>query len=304
MIRYLRNEEIDSKKWDSCIKDAMPSLIYAYSWYLDVVCDNWDALVYGEYEAVMPIPYTSRFGIKLAIQPPFTQQLGVFSRIALDEKLVHQFLEAIPSHFRWVKLNLNFRNRMRDSFQLRSNFVLDLIPDYHTLSQNYASDLGRGIKSSQKSNCALLEGIDTASMMELIDYQNQTKSMGLSEKSISRLSNLIQVGTAKGVMISLGMYSPMNHLCSVAIFLRDHGRLYYLIGASDDTGREYRGMARILDQVIRKYSGQNITLDFEGSEIPGVADFFKRFGASVSPYPVYVRKGMGFLNGFFSKRLG
>lgn len=304
MIRYLTNEEIDSRKWDVCIKESMPSLIYVYSWYLDVVCDHWGALVQDDYEVVMPIPYTTRFGIKLAIQPPFTQQLGVFSRVGLDENTVDAFLEAIPKEFRWVKLNLNFRNRTGESQILRANYVLDLIADYETLSNHYASDLMRGIKSSQKSSCSILEGIDPASMLDLITYQNKTKGMGISMKSMERLSNLIQVGTAKGVLISIGMYSPMNHLCSVAIFLRDNERVYYLIGASDEVGREYRGMARILDNVIRKFSGQGITLDFEGSEIPGVADFFKRFGARLSPYPIFVRKGMGILNPYLSKRLG
>ena len=56
MIQYLKNKEIDFKKYDACIAAAINSRIYAYSWYLNIVADNWDALVLNDYEAVMPLP--------------------------------------------------------------------------------------------------------------------------------------------------------------------------------------------------------------------------------------------------------
>jgi len=56
--------------------------------------------------------------------------------------------------------------------------------------------------------------------------------------------------------------------------------------------------------VIQKYAGQGYTLDFEGSEIPGVATFFRKFGAKNSPYPSYERQGFGPLNPLLAKKLG
>ena len=64
MIRYLTENEIDFKKYDQCIANALNSRIYAYSWYLDIVADkNWDVLVLNDYEAVMPMPKRKRYFI-------------------------------------------------------------------------------------------------------------------------------------------------------------------------------------------------------------------------------------------------
>lgn len=304
MIRYLKNEQIDSNKWDACIHASSPSLLYAYSWYLDIVCDDWDALVLGDYTAVMPLPFAKKVGIKLALQPPFCQQLGVFSSEAVSAAMVTDFLNHIPNQFRWVALNLNYRNQVALAEKKKANFVLDLMPDYETLADNYDRSLQRGIKKAQKSSCSLLEGIDVASILDLLDYQNKEKNMGISPRSREKLQRLIQISTQKGVLLSVGMYSPVNHLCSVALILHDKQRLYYLIGASDEMGREFKAMPCILDHVIKKYAGQGITLDFEGSEIPGVAKFFAGFAAKNSPYPHFERQGFGPLNALLAKKLG
>ena len=55
-IRYLAHNDINRDQWDNCIRQAENGLIYGYSWYLDTTAGNWDGLVSGDYEAVMPLP--------------------------------------------------------------------------------------------------------------------------------------------------------------------------------------------------------------------------------------------------------
>ena len=89
MIRCLKRNEIDVEKYNTCIKNAVQSNIYAFSWYLDIVTDNWAVLVLNDYEAVMPLPWKQKYFIKYVTQPLWTLQLGVFS---LDEQclsLIH-----------------------------------------------------------------------------------------------------------------------------------------------------------------------------------------------------------------------
>ena len=64
MINYKRHKEIDFKKWDNCIESAINRNIYATTWYLDLVCKNWDALILNDYEAVMPLPWNKKWGVK------------------------------------------------------------------------------------------------------------------------------------------------------------------------------------------------------------------------------------------------
>ena len=63
-MHYLSLDKIDEVKYNECIESAANSRIYAYSWYLDIVADNWDVLVLNDYEALMPLPWRSKFFIK------------------------------------------------------------------------------------------------------------------------------------------------------------------------------------------------------------------------------------------------
>ena len=44
-------------------------------------------------------------------------------------------------------------------------------------------------------------------------------------------------------------------------------------------------MTFLIDQVIRKYAGQSLTLDFEGSDDDNLARFYQGFGSRPVSYP-------------------
>ena len=54
-IQYLQRQKINISKWDRCITMSGNGLIYGYSWWLDEMAENWDALVLNDYEAIMPL---------------------------------------------------------------------------------------------------------------------------------------------------------------------------------------------------------------------------------------------------------
>ena len=66
-IQYLSHKEINKTKWDACILNAPNGLIYPYSFYLDHMAKNWDALVFGDYEAVMPLTWNKKYSFLLFI---------------------------------------------------------------------------------------------------------------------------------------------------------------------------------------------------------------------------------------------
>ena len=77
-IKYLLYQQVDKQKWDACIGSANNGLIYGYSTYLDAMANNWDALVSGDYELVMPLPWRKKYGVYYLYQPFLTACLGVF----------------------------------------------------------------------------------------------------------------------------------------------------------------------------------------------------------------------------------
>ena len=112
MIKHLTHTQINKVLWDKAITNSINELMYAYSWYLDVVCKNWEALVLGNYEVVMPLTAKKKFTINYLYNPFFVQQLGVFSVNNSNEDLVQQFMNAIPDKYKFVEINLNNDNQI------------------------------------------------------------------------------------------------------------------------------------------------------------------------------------------------
>src|SRR5436190_22577275 len=94
-IQYLVNTGIEKTKWDRCMDNAVNGLVYGYSFYLDAMADNWDALVMGDYEAVMPLTWKKKYGIHYLCQPFLTPQLGIFSS-TINAVMLENFLRSIP----------------------------------------------------------------------------------------------------------------------------------------------------------------------------------------------------------------
>jgi len=87
MIHYVKREDLEVTKYNDCIENSIQSRIYAFSWYLDIVADNWDVLVEDDYTAVMPVPWKQKYFIKYVTQPFFCQQLGVFATHKISKEL-------------------------------------------------------------------------------------------------------------------------------------------------------------------------------------------------------------------------
>ena len=97
MIQFVKYQNIDFVKWDKCIEKSINGNIYAKTWYLNIVCEVWHALVLDDYIAVMPLPSYKKWGISYISQPFMCQQLGLFFNT--EEVKLDEFINLIPKKF-------------------------------------------------------------------------------------------------------------------------------------------------------------------------------------------------------------
>ena len=57
-----------------------------------------------------------------------------------------------------------------------------------------------------------------------------------------------------------------------------------MFSGSDDTAKETAAMTFLIDSVIKEFSPSQLVLDFEGSNDPDLARFYKGFGAKEIEY--------------------
>lgn len=282
-LYYKQRKQIDEAKWNECISQASNGLIYAYSFYLDHTADNWDALVLNDYEVVMPLPYRNKFSIYYLYQPFFTAQLGLFGQ-NLSAGLLESFLKAIPLKFKLWEFSLNHQNLFQlKAFSLyeRMNFVLNLSQSYEILYAGYRENIRRNIKKCLQYGCFIKTNIDVNSIIELAKQQSNTAS----EKEFEKFKKLYLFLKEKSMAKAYGVFSNKNELLSSCIFTFSHNRAYYILIGNHPNGRTLGASHALIDAFIKDHAGQNILLDFEGSDIRNLAFFYSSFGAGEEKYP-------------------
>jgi hypothetical protein len=275
MIQHLKHKEIDKSKWDKCISESQLALPYALSWYLDVVSPNWHALVFNDYEFVFPLPIKSKFGLSYFVQPVFTQQLGIFGKENLTPIVVNWFLKNIP---RKLKSVINLNELMCDfvpkRFKLRPNYVLD------TSKKEFSSSTKRNIKKAVLNQIEITTNLPIEVVSAFIINENPH----FSPNELSLFKKLLAEGLKNKVF---EVYAAVKgeQLVACAILSKLSKRAIYLFNASSKDGKEIGAMHLLIDTFIK----ENIEiqeLDFEGSSVPGVARFYKGFGADEKRYPI------------------
>ena len=287
MIRYIKYSEIDKKKWDDCVDNSLNGIVYAYSWYLDIVCKKWDALVEDDYLSIFPLNYWKKSGIFYLYQPFFTQQLGVFSKNILTEEKINEFLFSIPDKFKLIEINLNTSIKNIDknfSHQKYINLELSLDNSYENIYKNYSKNLKRNIKKAIKNEITIKKDVDPLKIINIF-RQNKGKNIKiLKDNDYSVLHELINKCVKKGKAEVWGAYTKDNQLCAGVVFVFSNNRIIFLFSGTADIARDNGAMSFIIDRCIKENSSKKIIFDFEGSNNVNLARFYKSFGAETINY--------------------
>lgn len=284
-IQYLTRKEIDTALWNACVDKASNGLIYAYSFYLDAMTDNWDALVLNDYEAVMPLPWRKKYGIYYLYQPAFVAQLGLFGN-NLTADLLTAFLNAVPKKFRYWDFTLNHENRfVITNFPLyqRSNFVLNLGEPYQKIFEGYRKkNIQHHIKKIVSYNCYTKKNIPVEDVVQLAKQQVQQQETG--EDDYKKLISLYYLLFPLAKAITYGIYSSQHQLLASGVFFFSHRRAYYILAGNHPNGRTLGASHALIDAFIKDHATQDLILDFEGSDIQSLAFFYSSFGAVQENY--------------------
>jgi len=298
LIVYLVHSEIDKKKWDDCIRQSFNGNVYVYSWYLDLVHEGWDALVEDDYQRVMPLTLSKKFGITYYYQPFFTQQFGVFSINILNPDIIEDFINSIPVHVKLIDVNFNSFNKfINGKYKIvkNNNYLLDLINDYPKLATKYSNNIKRNLKKSLKNNLVFMKGVKPESLISLFRNNRGADINKWKDSNYVVLQRIMYRAIHKGIGTIYGVYSEYNELCAAAFFLKNDYRLIFLFSGADDNARKNGAMTFLIDTVIRKNSPGSKILDFEGSNDQNLARFYKGFGAKKTTYTRLKINRLGFV---------
>jgi len=282
MIAFISHQQIDKQKWDSCIAGSPYGLIYAYSWFLDLICPGWNGLVEDDYQVVLPLTWGRKFGISYLYQPFFSQQLGVFSKALPDRDKINAFLAAIPETYRLIDICLNSSNDVTPGqFQVFSSKTheLELTGGYEELFRSYSDNTERNIKKAADHNVSVIRENRLDDLIAMFRSNQGRFYPKIKSYHYSRLKSIMLEGINREAGKTYLAGSANGSICAGAYFIHSNRRYVFLFSGNIPESRENGAMFLLIDRFIRDHAGEDSLLDFMGSNRESLARFYAGFGA-------------------------
>lgn len=287
-IQFLQNSEINKAKWDDCISISQNRLIYAQSFYLDNIAPGWSALIGENYEWVLPLTTRTKFGITYLYQPSFTQQLGVFCQpgVAVPYKDIIEYLQR---QYQFCEVNWNYSVSTLPpdpSLQITTatNFILDLSATYKNIETNYHGDLLRNLKRSKRFQLFYREQGEYDQSIQLYREQYGQRMPHVNDDDYRNFKKICSYCRENGMLLCREAVDEHGTTMATVLLLVDGKRIYNLMNSTTAAGRKSEANHFLLDAVIEEFSGKDFIFDFEGSDLPGVKNFYQNFGSINQPY--------------------
>lgn len=281
MIRRLKYHEIDFVKYAQCLENSEQRKYSATKTFLDTTSTMpWDILVYKDYEAVMPVPFVRKYGMKIVHNPKLCQQLGVFSgkdNIDLNEA----FLEYLEKNYMIRAYPFNDVNKLRTKIRIKKNFLL--YPD--TYEKIYA-----GYSPKRKRKLRLGEDILKESEIRTISYDKakafiEANTIGLSKDDDLGEFMRIFESFHKSNYLKFTAFYYQNKIINVIATYTDCNMVALLGNFNDKDYVKLSGASVLIDHILKENIETHI-FDFEGGELPNIEEFFRGFRPELRPYGI------------------
>lgn len=277
-IKHVKYNQIDFEKWDDCISKSLNSFSFAYSWYLDIITESWDALIENDYERVMPLTFDFKLNYQFVYHPYLAPQLGIFTTTPLNSDDIKRFIENIPQKFKNIELNLNKFNLVdTHNYQIIKNslFSIDLILSYEKIYNKYSFDLKNLFSELDKKKFYISKGILPNEVIEFLRLQKKI----ISEDNLNILRKVISFTLNKRYSVIYCAYNETNELEGIAFFIISNYNANMLLLTVNEENNKTEIEALLVDAFIKDHSERSITLNIEANNFPNFKETIRNFGA-------------------------
>ncbi len=301
-IKHLNNSDINFIRWDNCINNAINGNVFAYSWYLNILCENWEALVLGNYEYVMPLFRKTRFNKNIYYTSKLGIHLGVFSNKLLSEEIVQKFIDAIPKKNSIINISLNVFNQLKSkNIKNNSTYEIDLIKSHKRITENYTNQFQKDLETGKRNKISIVKGLLPNELINFSHSKDVLSRPKLRQSEIPKLRMII----AYCIRYSLGetycAYGSHNNLQAAAFFIKSKRKLHLLFAANSKTGIVNKAFHLLIDKYIEVHSEKDLTLNLENVISNNNQDFFPGLGAKEYKFQQYYSNNLPLLYRFIIK---
>jgi hypothetical protein len=228
--------------------------------------------------------------LKTLITPPFHPHIGLFVFNAQVSNT--EIIDALQRFVRepyvcYLKLDLPLAFHQKDlpmPWRERWTYRLHLQQSNASLLAGVHATIKSSFQKSQREGCVFQEVSDKEQVIRLIHSNLHQKNVKYKSQLLDHIHHYFcdhpfakYFGTFKD-----------GHLVAANILYMDRGVAYHLFSAFDRSlSLNYANSAHLLATLIhlQAHSPEIHTFDFEGSTVPSIDFYFKRFGGIQCTYP-------------------
>ena len=288
--RRVNRKEVDYAKWDHTIKYAINSFTYGYSWYLDAVSDDWEAIIVNDYEYILPLPYRNILGVfKYYSQPILSQQMGPFGKHIPSKEILELIFSQLPSGPVRLNINLSENINLPESYKSLNpkqhiNQTLSIDQDIATVKGKFTNNPRRALQSKLKNFGKLEQVSDPKIVLDFV-YKLQAQKIGFKKNQYKKALTLFLKAKENNAaqFFQLKNINTGKVVVMGAVLIQSDRIINFFYTSLKGT-ENYGAASVYIFKLIEKFRQSKRVFDFDGSDIPGINKFFKSFGAETTYY--------------------
>ena len=284
-IKLVKKEDLDKTKWNSCVHYAINGNIFGYMWFLDSVSKEWDALVEGDYESVLPLFHTNTNDF--SYYQSLLRETGIYSIHVLSQKRIEAFIKAIPDNYKNV--DIQFKNGVQLSafngfeIQSKSYFELLLQSPYDTIRNNYSETTALSLKNASQFGLKPTSSTKPEKIAAL--FKENVPNTKETEATFHAYQRIMYNAMHRGWGFASGIIDKKDKLLAASFFIYSHGKALTLLAPQTAEGKNKGAQTLLFDFFIRNNAGRPQILDFNMDN-----EFPKSFGAIQKNFQQLSRK--------------
>jgi hypothetical protein len=279
-FNIISHKDIDKQKWSKLLaKYNSIENQYSSFWYISSATRNWSAFVLDDYSAVFPFAHENKNGYNVVFQPFFTRFFPFIGNV--NKEFIDMVYNYLFKNFKFLdinsgqKLEYPFLHTKKCIFQ-----YLELNNDYETIQNSFSKNTKRILKKIDKFS---IQKTTDSSLFINLFKETVGKKLNYKKEHYNALSKIIKQGVLNNQIEILQIQDTVDVL-AYGVFYTNYNTINYLKGAVTQNGKKAGAMYALINYCIKQNSNTNKYLDFGGSNVKSVSDFYKKFGAKDEVY--------------------
>lgn len=278
-----RRSDISEVAWNALLDRSPDHAVFSRLWLLDAVGeDSVYAAIYGDYEAAVSLMVAKKGFFNLALAPLWVSYLGPLGNLT-NQDVFRQLPRFLKTYFAVYALPMSPEEiAYLPKYYGRPTYVLNLNSYTQPVKHHQ-----RQLRKAKENGLMVRDSGDAETFTEFFWNIRGGRVPAFKSYHKARLLRLTREALNMGCGYCAEAINGRGEILAVAFFLRSGNTAYFLDGTANEQGRSCGAMFLLMHRELLRHKESGLSrVDFCGSKDPGVARFYKGFGANMKEVPV------------------